>query len=366
MLLILAMPGNAKIKNMPLRPILPAVFAWIFAASVGAGPARADDAVQSGGPFADDLGYPWAGGVPYGASALYHLTAPRAALGYRRAETSDIRRSSVSKTTADGYRDVAEVSVYAPMTDGLTVGAEGFARRGKTEVTFSATGLDDLTYLYERNVRSVSALAAFDVSSSVSVGARYGAYYLEDFADTSALGAFGEKTSDKQNFRVLEPALSWHDDRSEVTIQHQPKVHRVRGDSVVAAPAVASLWCLYKPRAPTTLMAGFAYGWYGALKDGQVNAPEIAVGQRRWTEYGDLGLVLRYAAKHYAQKTDVQPDNVELTTIEFVSHAQIVGDAELQVRVGYGIGSGKGKTEARSVDVDTEQVDGMLSLEKKF
>lgn len=315
-------------------------------------------------PFADDLGYPWSSSLPYGVSGLYRLTKPRGALDYHRFETSDIRKSSVSKTTASGHRDVVQVSGYAPVTKELTLGGEGFLRRGKTEVRFTAEGLDDLNYRYERNVRSTAAVFAYGVTPSIVLGARYGAYYLEDRADTSELGLFGTEDNDKQNFRVLEPSATWHGDKSEVTVAHQPKVDRRLGTSSVTAPAVASLWYLYKPRAPTTLMAGVAYAWYGAFADGEVNAPEFAVGQRRWMEYGDVGLILRYKSPHYAQKADAQPNNVDLTVIELVSHAQLFGDFELGVQVGYGFGSGKGETEARKFSVDSEQLDALVTLAK--
>ncbi len=337
---------------------------WLFLLLVVAPPSAL--ALEGSNPFADDLGYPWSSTLPFGVSGLYRLTKPRGAVEYHRFETSDIRKSSVSKTTASGYRDVLQASTYAPVAKALTVGAEGFVRRGRTEVRFTAEGLEDLNYRYERKVRSTAAVFAYGVTPAVVLGARYGAYYLEDRADTTELGTFGTEENDKQSFRVLEPSATWHGEKSEVTVAHQPKVARRSGASSVSAPAVASLWYLYKPRAPTTLMAGVAYAWYGAFEGGEVNAPEFAVGQRRWMEYGDVGLILRYKSPHYAQKSDAQPNNVDLVVIELVSHAQLFGDFELGVQVGYGFGSGKGETEARKVSVDTEQLDALVTLARRL
>ncbi len=304
--------------------------------------------------------------MPYGASGLYRLTKPRAALDVRRSEAIDVRKSSVSKTTARSYHDVLQASTYVPLQGDVTAGVEGFVRRGKSEVRFTAEGIEDLNYFYERTVRSTAALAAWQVTPWLVVGGRYGAYYLEDRADTTELGLFGAEDNDKQNFRVFEPAVTWHVDQHEVTVTHQPKVDRVEGTSTVQGPAVLALWYLNKPRAPTTLMAGASYSWFGAFEGGEVNAPEFAVGQRRWMEYGDVGLIVRYKSPHYAEKADVQPGNVDVTVIELVSHAATWGDFELGVTVGYGFGSGKGETEARKVAVETEQLDGLVTLAKSF
>lgn len=325
--------------------------------------AFAEDAAR---PFADDLGYPWTSSLPYGATGLYRLTRPRAALDVHRFEAIDVRKSTVSKTTARSFHDVLLASGYVPLEQGVAVGLEGFVRRGKSEVRFEADGLEDLNYYYERTVRSTAAVVAFEALPFLVLGGRYGAYYVEDRADTTELGLFGAEENDKQNFRVFEPALTWHDGRHEVTVSHQPKVDRVTGSSTVQAPAVLSAWYLNKPRAPTTLMAGVSYSWYGAFEDGEENAPEFALGQRRWMAYGDVGLIVRYKSPHHASKVDVQPDNVDVTKIELVSHAATWGDFELGVTVGYGFGSGKGATEARSVSVETEQLDGLVTLAKTF
>ena len=68
-------------------------------------------------------------------------------------------------------------------------------------------------------------------------------------------------------------------------------------------------------------------GFFQIRIRGGERQPNIAFCPKRRTgNDGDVGLILRYKSPHYAQKSDAQPNNVDLTVIELVSHAQLFGD----------------------------------------